>query len=89
MSWAPNETTSQLWLERTILAGVEVGNIAYGAVLHLRDSLAPLTHYNVLQASISLYSSCAFWRGGLPVAKRQRPLTPCWVSSVVSWCWAL
>ncbi|EKM49603.1 uncharacterized protein PHACADRAFT_265139 [Phanerochaete carnosa HHB-10118-sp] len=35
MSWAPNETSVELWLDRTNLVGVEIGNIGYGVHITL------------------------------------------------------
>ncbi|EKM49608.1 uncharacterized protein PHACADRAFT_265150 [Phanerochaete carnosa HHB-10118-sp] len=34
-SWAPDETSAQLWLDRINLVGVELGNIAYGVHITL------------------------------------------------------
>ncbi|GJE95612.1 hypothetical protein PsYK624_117980 [Phanerochaete sordida] len=34
-SWAPDETASELWVDRITLVGVEIGNIAYGVHMTL------------------------------------------------------
>lgn len=70
MSWAPDETSSEIWVERALLAGAGIGNIAYGATIALA-SCDVINEPLITGIHIVLFLMCfaTLWKGRVRSSK--------------------